>query len=332
MQSKPIWVGLVLGIVLWAFACGESVAAISASNADARTLHTVDDYLATVPIDAMSVEERRKLLANPDINETNDSLSGKTGVYDLSYSFRSNGVMLKAVLKVFTDKASARVGADQFLLGARSAIEKGGSKFVPILGLENWYPGSQYFALTQDGRPYGNFFVMISGDNIYILSNAGAGYFDNAAGVREFLGSKADKILNFRPVFAPGKADAVLNDLDHRAKLAESRNLGIGAGLAIFNAAGWFLGYGLAWLTNWLGRRRWLSPDWMGVLGVASVAAFFLWIALLTIQARAEAGYPLEPIDEGQLIGRALGPALFVLFIVWIVRSTRSAALGKSSK
>jgi len=291
-----------------------------AGNADPKTLHTVEDYLAFVPETELPAAERTKLLAGAAVNAAHDAVFDNSGNYYLSYDFLTAGLAMEAHLEIFADKSKALVYAEQMLAGTRAGLAESGASLAPIAGLEDWYPGSKFFVTSRGADPVGNNFILIKDGNVYEVMLAGAGYFGDAATVREFLGAKVDKVLNFSPQFAPGRREAAATDLDRRGKERETRKDTFAGALALINIICYLAAASLALLINKFTRTRRLNTRWMGFAGVLAFTAFYFGITWYALRNEANAALLAEQ-QRTELYGQPIASALVALLLIWAVQA-----------
>lgn len=326
MRSRLACFAMCLVFAFSIAAGAEPSIVLKATDGDPKLLHNVDDYLAGLSEAELPPEKRAALFANASENTTRDWIGEHGDVYGMSYTFKTPGLGVQALLHVLRDEKSSASVAEQLLLGVKKGAEKSGPSVTPISGLEDWHPGSHYLTFDGEKGPIGNIFIVVQGAHVYMLVVAGAGGYNNAATVRAFLEPKLDRILIFVPESATGQARVESPD-DGVSSARGAAN----AGMFAFDVVGFALLYGLALLVNNIGGRRILSPGWMGVLGLAIVTC--IWSAMFWHVAREiqQSGRELTPFQQGQMIGQVAAPALFVLIVFAIVRGIRRASTRASS-
>jgi len=329
MRHAPVcWAALLVLAAFQVFAA-EARVSLTASNADPKMFHTIDDYLADLSESQLPAAERAALYASVIENTTRDWLNANGDRYGMHERFLAPGVGVSAELHVLRDAATAKQAADQMLLGAQRSMEKNGRTLTAIAGLDDWYPGSRYLAIPGENGPTGNLFVVLHDTHVYMLLMVGAGGYADATNTRAFLEPKLERILNFAP------AHVASGTVDPRAAADTKRSVDAATtsiAMAFYDGLGFLLLYGVGILVNMLAGRRVLAPGWMGVLGLCIAASVWGVLFWRVAQEVALQGRALTPEQEGQMIGEVITPVLIVLALYGVLGGIRRGVASTASR
>lgn len=311
-------VALVAGVTAPLSAmCDEGPPAdLVARNLTREMLHTVDDYLADLPQDALSAEARRALKSAAE-ESLRDGVTNDGVAYFASYEFVVPGLVVMSSVHVLESEQAAQRAAMGLYAGAQKAVtDRGASRSELNIPAAYDFKGKMLVTKDQQGELIGNSFYLWRGRNVYQLTCAGAGAFVDAEDAAHFVASKANAMLDFRPDMGE------LSRGDARKSGDEDGNAGLTVGLLALYALAYFSGKGAFWLAARMRGRVPSSGRSAGVVTVLAVASGVFGYLLSALDRGSDRFQRLTPYQQGELegmvVGTALTPALLVLAVVGI--------------
>lgn len=302
-------------LLLLALLCANAGAAdFFVRNSHDVSLHTIDDYLALIPEQALG-NEARITLRQKATTSTADQVA-RNGDYKLTSDFQGENVSVLAELTVVHATGDASKVMSKKLARTYKAIADNGLVSRDFPCPAQWVEECRFIVVGSKADPaIGDSLYVRRGRAIYTVQILGLGGLDQTKAARDFLGAKAEAALAFLPFAA-----------DLKPKLSESEEAAQ-SGRDMASTILFLLLYSLAyhalyWATkavNRISKKALLRPRAMGLGAVALLAtavyvyARYFVVSQKSLEAMSE--YDLKHFT-GTVIGFAFFPALIVFIAV----------------
>jgi hypothetical protein len=176
---------------------------LKAKNASKDMMLSVDDYLLMLPQTELMERVREATRAKDAVNLFQESWPTPTGDYRLLYLHRSKGAIVSCHLIVSPNGTEATKAADELFRGTMAGMtDKLDITLSIVSGLEAWQPeGRFYFVTEKTGLPFANIFLLRKDNNVVLVVSRGPYVYNDPGSIKDFLSSKIDGLLSFKPMF-----------------------------------------------------------------------------------------------------------------------------------